>query len=342
MLNETELQGLHTNQRLLIIELQNRGINVNSLVPEMELVEAEYHGHKEFILDRDSSINPYPSTVISGDKYLSKKLLAREGISVVSGEQFDGIHQNEALVYAQKLNFPLVVKPVFGSHGHGVYMDLDNLCDVKDAIDKISGEYGSNKTYLVEEQFEGKEYRVFITQNGDYAVLHRDCAHIIGDGTKTIEQLANQESENRMTESDDPSFPRKNCLCPVQLDEVVNNYLARQQKDTNYVPPEGEKIYLRHNSNVAVGATCEDYTDIVHPSIIEIAKKALNAFPGLPYAGLDFLSKDITKPQTADMYRLLEVNSIPGIHMHMRPGTGKSQNVAKYLVDMMFPETKYS
>ena len=37
---------------------------------------------------------------------------------------------------------------------------------------------------------------------------------------------------------------------------------------------------------------------------------------------------------------LLEVNTVPGIHMHMRPSEGKSRNVAKYMVDMIFPETK--
>ena len=52
------------------------------------------------------------------------------------------------------------------------------------------------------------------------------------------------------------------------------------------------------------------------------------------------MSKNIEKEQTSDMYNVVEVNTVPGIHMHMRPSHGKSRNVAKYMVDMIFPETK--
>ena len=51
-------------------------------------------------------------------------------------------------------------------------------------------------------------------------------------------------------------------------------------------------------------------------------------------------TKDITKEQDKGSYRIIEVNTVPGIHMHMRPSIGKPQNVAKYMVDMIFPETK--
>ena len=167
MLDKKELAKLHTNQRLLVIELQERGVDINILSLEQELLEADYNGHKEFLFDRDSSINPYPAIIISGDKYLTKKLLHRADISAVKGEQFYADQTEQALLYAQDLGFPIVVKPTFGSHGHGVNMDLENLCDVKEAIDSLVKEIGPNRGYIVEEQFEGKEYRVFITQNGD-------------------------------------------------------------------------------------------------------------------------------------------------------------------------------
>lgn len=52
------------------------------------------------------------------------------------------------------------------------------------------------------------------------------------------------------------------------------------------------------------------------------------------------MSKNIEKNQTPDMYNIVEVNTVPGIHMHMKPSEGKPRNVAKYMVDMIFPETK--
>lgn len=332
MLSEKELLKLHTNQRLLVEELQKRSVDVNIFFLEMELLEASYKNHKELILDRDSSINPYAASVLCGDKYLAKLLMQKNNISVTKGQQFFGDQVNNALIYAQNIGFPIVVKPTFGSHGFDVNMDLENLYDVKNAIENIISKIGMKKGFIVEEQFVGEEYRVFVTKKGDFAVLHRDCAHVVGDGKNTIENIANKISYERMN-------PRKNCLCPILLDDVVNKYLEINNKNLNYVPKKGEKVYLRHNSNVAVGGMCEDYTDRVHPSVIDISKKALNTFYNLPYAGIDFMSGDITKKQTKNMYRILEVNSVPGIHMHMQPGIGKSINVSKYIVDIMFPET---
>ena len=51
------------------------------------------------------------------------------------------------------------------------------------------------------------------------------------------------------------------------------------------------------------------------------------------------MSKNIEENQTEDMYNIVEVNTVPGIHMHMRPSHGEPRNVAKYMVDLIFPET---
>ena len=51
------------------------------------------------------------------------------------------------------------------------------------------------------------------------------------------------------------------------------------------------------------------------------------------------MTDDITVKQTADSYRVLEINSLPGIGMHINPGKGSSRNTAGMIVDMLFPET---
>ena len=89
-----------------------------------------------------------------------------------------------------------------------------------------------------------------------------------------------------------------------------------------------------------MGGVCEDYTDIVHPSVIDIGMKVLSSFPGLPYVGIDFMTNSIDQKQNDESYRIIEINTIPGIHMHFRPAIGKPQNIAKYIVDLIYPETK--
>ena len=71
---------------------------------------------------------------------------------------------------------------------------------------------------------------------------------------------------------------------------------------------------------------------------MDIGLKVLEAFPGLLYAGIDYMTNAITNPQTNNSYRIIEINTIPGIDMNFRPAYGKSRNIAKYMVDLIFPE----
>ncbi len=113
MVDNSELLELHTNQRLLIEEMQSRGINVNIIYKEIELIKAEYENHIEWILDRDSSITPYSVSIICGDKYITKRILEQNGISVPIGEKFLPNEWELSILYAKKIGFPIVIKPVF-------------------------------------------------------------------------------------------------------------------------------------------------------------------------------------------------------------------------------------
>lgn len=330
---KNKYQALHTNQKILIYELLTRGVDVEIIDEQLELIKASYEGHEELIYDRDSSIMPYQVSVLAGDKGITKKLLQHQGISVPLGEVFYSKDINYIMEAFHILDGPVVLKPVFGSHGYDVYMNLQTENEVEQALEKIKRHRGDSTKVLIEEYYEGKEYRVFVTKNKDYAVLHRDPAHIFGDGASTIEELIIKENNRRMN-------PRTNALCEILVDEELHKYLASQNKTMKYIPNNQEKVYVRENSNVAMGGVCEDYTDKVDPSVINIGMKVLKAFPGLPYVGIDYMTNSITKPQKEDSYRIIEINTVPGIHMHYRPAIGKSRNIAKYMVDLIYPETK--
>ncbi len=331
MLNNSELLKLHTNQRLLVTEMQSRGIDVKIIYKDIELIKAEYEKHIEWILDRDSSITPYSVSIICGDKYITKKILEKNKISVPIGEKFLPNEWKLSIIYAKKIGFPVVIKPVFGSHGDNIYMDIENENELKDIVQNIYVKK-LKTSFIIEKQFEGKEYRVFLTKEGNYAVLHREPAHVIGDGEHTILKLIEIENEKRKK--------RINCLCPIATDEITKSYMKKNNISMEYKPEKNEKVYLRHNSNVAKGGLCIDYTDKIHKSVLENCKKILETFSGLSYVGIDYMSKNIEKNQTPDIYNIVEVNTVPGIHMHMKPSEGKPRNVAKYMVDMIFPETK--
>ena len=326
-------KNLHSNQKILIYEMLTRGISVEVLDEELELIKASYNGHDELIYDRDSSIMPYNVSVLAGDKGITKHILQNNGISVPIGEVFN-VKDKEYILKAFKiLDFPVVLKPVFGSHGYDVYTNLSTEEEVIEAIEKIIKNRGIDTKVVIEEFFDAKEYRVFVTKNRDYAVLHRDPAHVFGNGINTIKELIQTENYRRMN-------PRTNALCEILVDDEMYNYISKKGISMDYIPQDGEKVYLRPNSNVAMGGVCEDYTDRVHPSVIDICLRVLDAFPGLPYVGIDYMTNTIEENQNDDSYRIIEINTVPGVHMHYRPAIGKSQNIAKYMVDLIFPETK--
>lgn len=331
-LTEQEIESLPANRRFLVKELISRHIVVDLIDREQLAIRAQHKGHIEFFLDLDSSIMPYSLSVLIGNKHLTKKILKEANLSVMEGNEFSFENLNDALAYGYNMDFPVVVKPVNGSEGKGVYVDLYNTPELKYAIEDLQRKKLTHN-FLLEKQFFGEEHRVFLTKEGRFAIIHREPAFVIGDGIHTTRELAEIESHRRLN-------PRQNCLGEIIIDEVVEKFLSRQNKALSDIPKLNEKVTLRFSSNLALGGFATDVTDHVHKSVIEICQETLRVCGGLPYAGIDFMSKDITKEQTPDSYCILEVNTVPGIGMHLFPGQGKGRPVTAYIVDMIFPETK--
>jgi D-alanine-D-alanine ligase-like ATP-grasp enzyme len=326
-----DVSKLFANSRFLVQELLARGVTIDALSDDQEILLAKHGNRVEALLGVESSLMSRPTVVLTDNKMITKCLLQRAGLSTPCGEKFDYDYRFAAMAYSVEAVGPLVLKPVIGTHGKDVYLPLENVVEVEEAIEEFHRSQ-SHSFFILEEFFPGKEFRVFVTSTGKFAVLEREPAWIIGDGKHSISTLVATENDYRMN-------PRKGCLCAIVLDTASAMYLAKTKRTFDTVPKEGEKVHLRANSNSKTGGTCADVTNITHPSVIEIANQVLKAIPNLPYAGIDFITHDISQPQNANSYRIVEVNSEPAIGIHMAPWRGESQNVAAWLADMIFPET---
>jgi cyanophycin synthetase len=327
-----KFEKLHTNQRLLLEELESRGAKIQVLIPELEIVEVTLGHRHEILTDRDSSRTPYAGSLLAANKYVTKLLLKRAGLPVPSGEMFYADQFDDALRFATSINGPKVVKPPIGSHGEDCITDICSMEDLVCTIERFISDRGTTAPFLLEEQVAGIEVRMFVTEKGDYAALERDPASIIGDGASTIERLIHIENQRRGI---GPGRP----LCQIPIDAVVLRTLSAAGLSLSAIPKLGNKIYLRRNSNLATGGRSIDITERVHPTVIDIAKRALKVFPGLPFAGVDLLCSNPEIAVTQSKVFILEVNSNPGFTMHMRPAEGKSRNVAAYVADVLFPDS---
>lgn len=330
-----DINKLHTNQRLMVSELLKLGAIVTSVDPAEELLKVEFNGKHEFLLDRFSSKAPFHMVKISGDKHLAKSILSAQGLTTPKGSVFTGNRVNEALDYAKFL-FPVVLKPNWGSHGDYVVPDIRDRGALELAIWKFVALRGIDEPFIIEEFIAGEEYRVFITSQGSMAIVNRQSASIKGDGVQTIYDLVELENKKRsLQKSNKPTS-----LCPIVLDAEAHRFLEQHKIKLGFehVLKSGETMPLRYQSNLAKGGLSVDVTGIAHPSVLEIAKKALASFPGLPVAGLDVITKDISAPLIESSYSIIEINSSPGLAMHAYPAAGNSQPVAKWMVDVMFPD----
>lgn len=326
------INNLHTNQRLLVLALQKRGATFQIIDKDDELLSIHYKNKKELLLDRFSSKAPYHMVKVSADKHLSKTILTNNGIEVPCGQVFTGNNIEQALNYA-KDKYPVVLKPNWGSHGNYVQVDIRNSEFLESSIWQFAANLSKDEPFIIEKFYPWHEHRVFITSLGEFAVVKREPASIIGNGKNTIEQLAQRESKRRIElKQQEPTS-----LCPIVIDREVHRTLLFQNLNIQSIPAKGKKIFLRKESNLAKGGMAIDMTDDIHPSVLAIAKKALASFPGLPCLGLDLLCEDITILLNNKNYVIIEANSSPGLAMHTYPSIGKSRNVADMWVNIMFP-----
>lgn len=264
---------------------------------------------------------------IACNKELTKKLLHEYGIPVPTGKVVKS--EQEALEYSEKLGYPVVVKPNYGSHGKGVSINLKNPQEVLEAY-KIAKEY--EDTILVEKFIKGCYYRVLVVGDKVVAASHRISAHVTGNGVNTVRELINKENSNPMR-----GEGHEKPLTKINIDKVAEQYLRKQGLTLEYVPNEGETVYVRENDNLSTGGVAIDVTDEVHEQNRRIIVQAAGII-GLDVAGVDITTADISKPITEAGGAIIEINAAPGIRMHHYPYKGTPRNAAKAIVDTLFPE----
>lgn len=121
------------------------------------------------------------------------------------------------------------------------------------------------------------------------------------------------------------------------MDAAALKVLRDQGIDKDYIPPLGERIYLRYNGNLSTGGTARECTGEIHPYNADIAVRAAKII-GLDIAGIDVTTEDISVPICVNDGAVIEINAAPGLRMHLFPSEGKAKNVAGDILDMMFPE----
>ncbi|MFW6196150.1 MAG: cyanophycin synthetase [Thermoplasmatota archaeon] len=306
---------------------KERKIPFKRIHDDFSLYSLGWGKHREMIWGPVTSKTPLIGSDIGKEKDICKNVLMEHEFPVPRG--YIAYSLEDAFEIAEDLGYPVVLKPDRGHHGEGVEVNLKNKDELKDAYD-IAREH--SKYILVEKYLQGDDYRVLVIGNQVVAVAKRIPAHIVGNGTSTIEelvQLTNQDPARGEGHS--------GLLTKLKLDEEELACLKRQGITPKYVPKESETIYLRNVANLSTGGTAEDHTDELNPELKRILEKVSKVI-GMDVMGIDVIAGDISKSPAEIDWGIIEVNASPGLRMHLSPTKGQPRLVGKYIVDNLFPE----
>lgn len=265
---------------------------------------------------------------IAGNKELTLNLLSSAGLPVPRSEAIRT--EDGAVEVAEKLGYPVVIKPLDGNHGRGVCLNLNSEAEVREAF-AIAKSESRGRWIIVENFITGKDYRCLVIGGKIAAIAERMPAHVVGDGKHTVTELVD------ITNSD----PRRGVghekvLTRIKVDQAAINLVAEQGYAMDEVPPADEMVKLTLTGNMSTGGISIDRTFEAHPENIEIAEEAARVV-GLDIAGIDFIAPDITRAVRETGGGICEVNAAPGFRMHTHPTIGDPQYIAKPVVDMLFP-----
>jgi cyanophycin synthetase len=229
---------------------------------------------------------------------------------------------------AERIGYPVVLKPLAGNHGRGVSINLRSPDEVEAAFDKAR-EHG--RSIIVEAYIEGFDHRLLVVNGKLVAAAKRMPGHVVGDGKNTIEKLVDIVNEDPRR-----GVGHEKVLTRLEFDHQAERLLKKLGYDRDTVVKEGEVVFLRSTANLSTGGTAIDVTDIMHPDNREMAERTIKAI-GLDIGGVDFLTRDIAESYREAGGGICEVNAGPGFRMHVAPSEGTPRDVAGPVIDMLFP-----
>ena len=272
--------------------------------------------------------HPLVSAVALGlctHKEATRLQLQRAGIPVPQGRTFERGDIVNARAFAERIGYPVVMKPAMGVRGIGVVANIQNEAELNDAYELMTGTRLGDQDFIVEKHINGKDYRIVVVGNQVVAAILREPASVVGDGVQSVaELLLNRNSARRRNPHLWARPPQYNAAAKYQLD--------RQGLTINSVPESGRGVSLGSTNSLSQGGESMAVLEDMHPSILEACLKVVRSVPGMDYCGVDFLLEDHTKPLDEQDAGICELNAHAAIGNCQYPMFGRPRPVARIVM----------
>jgi D-alanine-D-alanine ligase-like ATP-grasp enzyme len=234
------------------------------------------------------------------DKAVTKRVLKKFGFRVIKGKVFYISHPRSdktikpadrptaAPKYAQKITYPVFVKPNSGSRGSNARI-IFNETGLKNHIKKMKVDRVG--AFVVEKFTQRPEYRIFIVAGKVQFMYKKQRMSITGTGEHTIDELLEKSS-----------------LVPDE--EFLGKLLRKEKKTKKTVLDTDHELVLQETSNVSLGAEITDYRERIPKEIHKWAHR-LYETTGLEVFGVDVFAKG--RWDEPSQYLIIEANSCPAL-----------------------------
>jgi GNAT-family acetyltransferase (TIGR03103 family) len=305
---------LNAYTRIIVDEAHRRGIAVEIFDPGRGGLVLTNGGRSVRTLESLSDLTSAIAFRICDDKRYTREVLERAGILIPPGRTatFD---QADLDFLAEQRD--LVVKPVRGEQGWGVTVGVTSPEEL-DRARTAAARWCPD--VLLERRCPGYDVRVVVIADEVVAASVRRPAQVVGDGSRTIAQLVEEESRAREASTGGAST--------IPLDDTTLNVVASAGYRLDDVLPGGLTLPVRRTANLHTGGTIHDVTDELHPALADAAVGVARAI-GIPLVGVDLVVDGVDSPG----HVVIEANEQPGLANH------EPRPTAARFVDMLFPAT---
>ena len=233
----------------IVDEAARRGIPFLRLNSQ-SLVQLSYGKFQKRIVASTTTLTSNIAVEVASDKELTNRMLGDVGLPVPRNKLVRSA--DEAVAAAERLNFPLVTKPLDVSHGRGVSLDLRTLDEVRWGYEQAAN---YTRYVLVEEFLPGKDCRILVINDKVVAAAERVPAHVVGDGQHTIAQLVEIVNSDPRR-----GIGHEKVLTRITINEQAQRLLTQAGHTIETVLPAGEILYFRSTANMSTGGTAIDRT----------------------------------------------------------------------------------
>jgi cyanophycin synthetase len=289
-------------------------------------IESTKTGKKVYYL---YNTNPLSAREICNNKAITSQTLKAHDIPVADFiliRKSDAVSSSTLLdleMTRKPLKFPLVIKPTDGTHGTDVIVGIQDIQELRKAVEKL---LKKTDAIIIEKQLTGHDHRVLVVNDAVVDIVRRDYISIRGNGKNTIKVIINMRNERQKISGNHPTH---------NIDWAL---IKRESggMDGNGVLPVNKEIMISNVRNYHNGANIVR-VDIasVHPDNLKMLVKVNKAI-GLNLAGVDFMTPDISRSYRENGGTIIEVNSNPGLDIHVNPKDNRSQQMGELVIGRLF------